>query len=64
MARTFQAPIGGKSHHSLVGLRVYDMDINTMITTFKTAVTGAASEVLGNKLRMKKPWVTKDVLDL
>ena len=40
------------------------MYINTMITTYKTAVTDAASEILGNKLRRKKPWVTKDVLDL
>ena len=35
------------------------MDIDTMITTYNTAVTDAASEILGRK----KPWVTKDVLD-
>ena len=29
-----------------------------------TAVTDAASEILGNKRRRKKPWVTRDVLDL
>ena len=35
-----------------------------MITTYNTAVTDAASEILGKERRMKKPWVTKDVLDL
>ena len=40
------------------------MDIDTMITTSNTAVTDAASEILGKERRRKKPWVTKDVLDL
>ena len=40
------------------------MDINTMITTYNTAVTDAASEILGNECPRKKPWVTRDVLDL
>ena len=40
------------------------MDIDTMITTYNTAVTHAASEIFGKKRRRKKPWVTKDVLDL
>ena len=35
-----------------------------MITTYNTAVTDAASEILGMKRRRKKPWVTKDVSDL
>ena len=35
-----------------------------MITTYNTAVTDAASEILGTERRRKKPWVTKDVLDL
>ena len=38
--------------------------MDTMITTYNTAVTDAASEVLGKERRRKKPWVTKDVLDL
>ena len=33
-------------------------------TTYNTAVTDAASEILGKECRRKKPWVTKDVLDL
>ena len=40
------------------------MDIDTMITTYNTAVTDAASKILGKERRRKKPWVTKDVLGL
>ena len=60
---TFQATIGGK-FAPLIGLRDEDMDIDTMITTYNTAVTDAASEILGIERRREKPWVTKDVLDL
>ena len=60
---TFQATIGGK-FAPLVGLSDEDMDMDTMITTYNTAVTDAASEILGKERRRKKPWVTKDVLDL
>ena len=38
--------------------------MDTIITTYNTAVTDAASEILGEERRRKKPWVTKDVLDL
>ena len=47
LACTFQEPIGGK-FASLIGLRDEDMDINTMITTYNTAVTDTASEILFN----------------
>ena len=40
------------------------MGIDTMITTYNTAVTEAASEILGKERRRKKTWVTKAVLDL
>ena len=63
VACTFQATIGGK-FAPLVGLSDEDMDMDTMITTYNTAVTDAASEILGKERRRKKPWVTKDVLDL
>ena len=63
VACTFQATIGGK-FAPLIGLSGEDMDIDTMITTYNTAVTDAASEILGTERRRKKPWVTKDVLDL
>ena len=41
-----------------IGLRDEDMDINTMITTHNTAVTG---EILGKKYRRINVWVTIDV---
>ena len=63
VACTFQATIGEK-FAPLIGLRDEDMDINTMITTYNTAVTDAASEIFGKEGRRKKPWVTRDVLDL
>ena len=63
MACTFQATIGGK-FVPLIGLSDEDMDIDTISTTYNTAVTDAASEILRKERRRKKPWVTKDVLDL
>ena len=35
-----------------------------MVTTYNTAVTHAASQILGKERRRKKPRVTKDVVDL
>ena len=52
VACTFQATIGGK-FAPLIGLSVKDMDIDTMITTYNTAVTDAASEILGKERRRK-----------
>ena len=63
VACTFQATICGK-FTPLVGLIDKDMDINTMIATYNTAVTDAASEILGNEFRRKMPWVTRDALGL
>ena len=63
VACTFQATIVGK-FAPLIGLSDKDMDMYTMITTYNTAVTSAASEILGKERRGKKQWVTKDVLDL
>ena len=54
VACTFQATIGGK----------FAPLIDTMITTYNTEVTDAASKILEKERRRKKPWVTKDVLDL
>ena len=54
--------MGGK-FASLIGLRDEELDIDTMITTYNTAVTDSASEILGKK-RRRKPLVTRDVLDL
>ena len=59
VACAFQATVGGKfaPHYD-------DMDIDTMITTYNTALTDAVSEMLGKERRRKKPWITKDVLGL
>ena len=54
---TFQAMIGGK-FAPLIGLSDEDMDIDTMIATYNTAVIDAANEILGKERRRKKPWVT------
>ena len=35
-----------------------------MITTFNTAVTETASEILGKHQQKKKPWITAEILDL
>ena len=63
VACTFQATIGGK-FAPLIGLSDEDMDMDTMITTYNTAVTDAACERHGKERCRKKPWVTKDVLNL
>ena len=57
MACTFQATIGGKFALLILDWEE-DMDINTIITTYRTAVTDAASEIIGKEHRRKKPWAT------
>ena len=41
-----------------------DTDIDSMITTFNTAVTETASEILDKHRQKKKPWITAEILDL
>ena len=41
-----------------------DTDIDSMITTFNTAVTETASEILGKHRQKKKPRITAEILDL
>ena len=41
-----------------------DTDIDSMITTFNTAVTETASEILGKHRQKKKPWVIAEILDV
>ena len=62
VACIFQATIGGK-FAPLIGLSDEGMGIDIMITTYNTAVTDTASEILGKERRRKKPWGTKYVLD-
>ena len=63
VACTFQATIYGK-FAQLIEMRDENMDSNTMITTYNTAVTDSGSEILGKERHRKKPWVDSDVLDL
>ena len=53
VACTFQGTIGGK-FAPLIGLSDEDMDINSMITTYNTAVIDTAIETLGTKYRREK----------
>ena len=57
---TFQAMIGG-TFAPLTILSNEDTDIDSMITTFNTAVTETA---LGKHRQKKKPWITAEILDL
>ena len=64
VACTFQATTGGR-FAPLIGLSDEDMDMDTMITTYNTAVTAAASEIpsfamdtahnFGPEFRSEKP---------
>ena len=57
MACTAKVTIGGK-FSPFIGLRDEDMDMDTMITTYNTAVTDAASEILWMERHRKNPCVT------
>ena len=63
VAGIFQETIVGK-FAPLINLMDDDIDIECMITTYNTAVTATASEILGMKRRRKKAWVTRNVLEL
>ena len=60
---TFQAMIGGRFAPLTIISNEYT-DIDSMITTFNTAVTETASEILGKHHQKKKPWITAEILDL
>ena len=55
--------IGGK-FSPLTIMSYEDTDIDSMITTFNTAVTETASEILGKHRQKKKTWITAEILDL
>ena len=63
MLESFQVMIGGR-FAPLTIMSNEDTDIDSMITTFNTAVTETASEILGKHRRKKKPWITAENLDL
>ena len=62
VAEVFQARIGGK--FAALSVLDTDMDLDMLTTTFNTAVTDTANEILGKHQPAKKPWVTTDILDL
>ena len=55
--------IGGK-FAPLTIISNKDTDIDSVITTFNTAVTETASEILCKHRQKIKPWVTAEILDL
>ena len=59
----FQAMIGGK-FAPLTIMNNEDTDLDSMITTFNTAATETASEILGKHHQKKNPGVTAEILDL
>ncbi|WP_353817088.1 endonuclease/exonuclease/phosphatase family protein [Acinetobacter baumannii] len=63
VAKIFQATIGGKFAPLLI-LGAGEVDVNTMTNTFNSAVTDAATEILGKHRPKKKPWITPELLDL
>ena len=60
MLETFQALIGGK-FAPLTIKDNKDTDLDSMITTFNTAVIETASEIVGKLREKKKPWVTAEI---
>ena len=60
---SFQAMIGGR-FAPLTIISNEDTDTDSMITTFNTAVTETASEILGKHRQKKKNWITAEILDL
>ena len=63
MSETFQARIGGR-FASLTIMSNKDTDTDSIITTFNTAVTETASEILGKHRPKEKLWITAEILDL
>ena len=55
--------IGGRFAHLTI-MSNEDTDIDLMITTFNTAVTETASEILGKHRQNKNPWLTAEILDM
>ena len=56
-------PIGGRFAPFTI-LSNKDTDIDSMDTTFNTALTETASEILGKYHQKKNTWITAEILDL
>ena len=55
--------IGGR-FAPLAITRNEETDIDSMITTFNTAVTETVSEILGKHRQKENPWITTEIPDL
>ena len=56
--------IGGK-FAPLTIMNNEDTDLDSMVTTFNTAVTETASRIVGkHRQKKKKSWATAEILDL
>ena len=55
--------IGGK-FTPLTLLNADDTEVDTLVNSFNKALTESASEVLGKRRAVKRPWVTASILDL
>jgi hypothetical protein len=62
IAEEFKATIGGK----FGPLLIYDenSDLESNIKTFEEATIQTATEILGKKKTMKKPWITNEIFNL
>ena len=63
VADAFQAMIGGK-FAPLTLLNADDTEVDTLVKSFNKAMTETASEILGKRRAVKRPWVTTSILDL
>ena len=63
VSETIQAIIGGKFTPLTIIINE-DTDLDSIITTFNTAVTETASEILGKHRQKIKLWVTAEIFDL
>jgi len=63
VADAFQTMIGGK-FTPLTLLNADDTEVDTLVNSFNKALTESASEILGKRRAVKRPWVTTSILDL
>ena len=45
-------------------LNADDTNVDTLVNSFNKALTESASEILGKRRAVKRPWVTTSILDL
>ena len=63
VADAFQAMIGGK-FAPLTLLNADDTEVDALVNSFNKALTESASEILGKRRAVERPWVKTSILDL